>query len=64
MPNGSTPGSTGGVGVGAWISVGDSALRSMLASEQGVSMVGGIAMGSTLKPIWQQTQLFRDGWWQ
>ncbi|EOZ9304835.1 hypothetical protein ACQYD9_004682, partial [Enterobacter hormaechei] len=44
VPNGSTPGSTGGVGVGAWISVGDSALRSMLASEQGVSMVGGIAM--------------------
>lgn len=37
---GSTPGSTGGVGVDAWISVGDSALRAMLASAAGASMVG------------------------
>lgn len=37
---GSTPGSTGGVGVDAWISVGDSTLRAMLASDAGASMVG------------------------
>lgn len=40
VPNGSTPGSTGGVGTGAWISVGDSALRSMLASSSGAGFVG------------------------
>ncbi|HAT7730595.1 TPA: hypothetical protein JAX37_002446 [Enterobacter cloacae] len=40
VPNGSTPGTTGGVGVGAWISVGDSALRTMLASSIGTQMIG------------------------
>ncbi|MCW4988332.1 tail fiber/spike domain-containing protein [Enterobacter mori] len=40
VPNGSTPGSTGGIGAGAWISVGDSALRSMLASSSGAGMIG------------------------
>lgn len=40
VPNGSTPGSTGGVGTGAWISVGDSSLRSMLASSSGAGMIG------------------------
>ncbi|WP_318594190.1 tail fiber/spike domain-containing protein [Enterobacter kobei] len=40
VPSGSTPGSTGGVGTGAWISVGDSALRSMLASSAGAGMIG------------------------
>ncbi|EPC4018176.1 hypothetical protein ACRZOS_002552 [Enterobacter kobei] len=40
VPNGSTPRTTGGVGVGAWISVGDSALRSMLASSIGTQMIG------------------------
>lgn len=44
VPAGSAPDSTGEVKLGAWVSVGDAALRSMLASEQGVSMVGGIAM--------------------
>ncbi|EOI5715392.1 glycosyl hydrolase family 28-related protein [Cronobacter turicensis] len=32
VPVGSSPNSTGGTGVGAWISVGDSALRSMLSN--------------------------------
>ncbi|ESM50741.1 hypothetical protein L400_00135 [Enterobacter hormaechei] len=32
VPSGSTPSSSGGTGVGAWVSVGDAALRSMLAS--------------------------------
>lgn len=40
VPSGSTPGSTGGVGTGAWISVGDSALRSMLATSAGAGMIG------------------------
>lgn len=40
VPSGSTPESSGGVGVGAWIGVGDSSLRSMLASTSGTSMIG------------------------
>ncbi|WP_449556627.1 tail fiber/spike domain-containing protein [Huaxiibacter chinensis] len=40
VPNGSTPGSTGGVGVGAWLSVGDSTLRALLASELGAQNIG------------------------
>ncbi|WP_449556899.1 tail fiber/spike domain-containing protein [Huaxiibacter chinensis] len=40
VPIGSTPGSTGGVGVGAWLSVGDSSLRTMLASSTGTGMIG------------------------
>ncbi|CAM8099292.1 hypothetical protein ENINCK417B_22240 [Enterobacter intestinihominis] len=40
VPNGSTPGTTGGVGVGAWISVGDSTLRALLASANGATQIG------------------------
>ncbi|EMA4770044.1 hypothetical protein U3C68_003879, partial [Cronobacter sakazakii] len=40
VPAGSTPASTGGTGVGAWISVGDSTLRSMLASSTGAGLIG------------------------
>ncbi|ENY0880985.1 hypothetical protein ACFVFU_002105 [Enterobacter hormaechei] len=40
VPNGSTPGTTGGVGVGAWISVGDSTLRALLASANGSAQIG------------------------
>lgn len=42
VPSGSTPSSSGGVGVGAWISVGDSSLRSMLSSYTGFVHIGGI----------------------
>lgn len=37
---GSTPSTTGGVGSGAWLSVGDATLRSELASENGFSLIG------------------------
>jgi len=40
VPTGSTPSSTGGVAIGAWVGVGDSALRIMLASAQGAGIVG------------------------
>lgn len=44
VPAGSTPATTGGTGVGAWVSVGDSALRSMLSNTSntayGDAMVG------------------------
>ncbi|HHV7344886.1 TPA: hypothetical protein ACUNBP_001439 [Enterobacter ludwigii] len=40
VPNDSTPGTTGGFGVGAWISVGDSTLRALLASVNGATQIG------------------------
>ncbi|MDT1066010.1 tail fiber/spike domain-containing protein [Providencia stuartii] len=41
VPAGSTPQSTGGIGKGAWVSVGDASLRGDLGSEYGVSNVTG-----------------------
>lgn len=40
VPAGSTPQSTGGIGKGAWVSVGDASLRGNLSSEDGLSLVG------------------------
>ncbi|MGR5938491.1 tail fiber/spike domain-containing protein [Enterobacter ludwigii] len=40
VPVDSTPDSTGGVGSGAWINVGDSTLRALLASANGSSQIG------------------------
>lgn len=40
VPPGSTPASTGGEGPGAWLSVGNSTLRTILASSLGAGMVG------------------------
>lgn len=40
VPAASTPESTGGIGAGAWLSVGDSTLRGELAAEGGAAMVG------------------------
>ncbi|XUA17425.1 hypothetical protein ACQVA2_12080 [Citrobacter sp. OP27] len=37
---GSTPDSTGGIGPGAWLSIGDSLLRTMLAADTGSQMIG------------------------
>lgn len=50
VPSGSTPESTGGVGQGAWIGIGDAALKTMLASSTGASMIG-MAAGGTLQQI-------------
>ncbi|AJB61676.1 hypothetical protein [Enterobacter hormaechei] len=36
---GSTPDTSGGVGVGAWIGIGDASLRAMLASSDGTSLI-------------------------
>lgn len=38
----STPATTGGVGIGAWLSVGDASLRSDLAKDDGYKLIGGI----------------------
>jgi hypothetical protein len=40
VPAASTPDSTGGIGPGAWLSIGDSLLRSMLASSTGAQLIG------------------------
>ncbi|MFG1162936.1 MULTISPECIES: glycosyl hydrolase family 28-related protein [Enterobacteriaceae] len=40
VPPGSTPDSAGGIGIGKWISVGDGALRTNLASFDGSKLVG------------------------
>ncbi len=40
VPAGSTPASTGGVGPGAWLSIGDAVLRSALAGIDGYSLIG------------------------
>lgn len=39
---GSTPSSSGGVGVGAWVGIGDASLRAMLATSAGAGMVGAL----------------------
>lgn len=43
VPAGSTPETTGGVGVGAWVSVGDASLRSNLADPEGYQLIGGLS---------------------
>ena len=40
VPAGSTPENTGGIGLGAWVSVGDASLRQQLSSKLGSLMVG------------------------
>lgn len=56
VPAGSTPETSGGIGLGAWVSVGDAALRSDLAADNGVKLVGGVAMElSTLTELQENT---------
>ncbi|EGT4280849.1 hypothetical protein DOX46_15015 [Cronobacter malonaticus] len=50
VPAGSTPASTGGIGIGAWIGIGDAALKTMLLSNAGSSMIG-MQEGGTLKDV-------------
>lgn len=40
VPAGSTPNSAGGVGIGAWVSVGDASLRTVLRESSGSSNIG------------------------
>ncbi|MEG2567958.1 MAG: hypothetical protein RSA84_17295, partial [Acinetobacter sp.] len=52
VPAGSTPDSTGGVGPDAWVGLGDAALKTMLATSVGSSMIG-MAAGGTLDQVIQ-----------
>ena len=49
VPTGSTPDATGGIGLGAWVSVGDASLRGQLGSLSGLTFntVGDIFTGTT-----------------
>ncbi|ELW2864861.1 right-handed parallel beta-helix repeat-containing protein [Salmonella enterica] len=48
VPAGSTPESTGGIGTGAWLSVGDAILRGDLAKDTGAGLVG-TSSGNTVQ---------------
>lgn len=48
VPSSSTPESTGGIGPGKWLSVGDTVLRNDLAAPGGVNLVNGAAKQSDL----------------
>lgn len=54
VPAGSTPETSGGIGVGAWVSVGDASLRSDLNSDDGWSHVG-TEFGKNLKEYLQSS---------
>lgn len=43
VPPGSTPETTGGIGEGKWIGVGDASLRSNLAAPDGYQLIGGLS---------------------
>lgn len=47
VPSNSTPANSGGIGVGAWISVGDASLRSDLQLPDGASLIGFSGDGNT-----------------
>lgn len=49
VPAGSTPSSTGWEGPGAWISLSDATLRTLLSSETGYSAIGGFESVSDLR---------------
>lgn len=51
VPANSTPESTGGIGIGKWISVGDASLRSNLAASAGMSVVGVCPDIATLRTL-------------
>lgn len=51
VPAGSTPDSTGEVKLGAWVSVGDAALRGELADEDGLKLIGNCPNISKLRDI-------------
>lgn len=59
VPAGSTPASTGGVGLGAWVGIGDAALRSDLASLSGSSLSGhsnGLSVAENLNNLLAKAQ--------
>ncbi len=58
VPAGSTPETSGGIGLGAWVSVGDASLRSALAGQNGVDLVNGAAKQTDVDLINSQLSAF------
>lgn len=57
VPGSSTPASSGGVGIGAWLSVGDSTLRGMLGGKTGYSALGEFDSIADLKAYAQYSSM-------
>lgn len=51
VPAGSTPSTTGGVGSGAWVSVGDASLRSNLADKNSDVSIAGVSASKTANNV-------------
>ena len=69
VPIGSTPETSGGVGLDKWVGVGDAALRSMLASKDGASLSlsqvsTAYGLNFSLGGVWTEgTVSTADKWW-
>lgn len=62
---GSTPSTSGGIGVDAWISVGDSSLRYALSQKDGLKLIGGcdsISMLRSVSGTYAGQQIFLKSW--
>lgn len=65
VPAGSTPETSGGVGLGAWVSVGDASLRSDLAGDSGYSLIGeadSFAALSSITPMFDGARIKLRGY--
>lgn len=58
VPANSTPESTGGIGTGKWLSVGDASLRAALAATGGVDLVNGAAKQTDVDKLNKQNEAF------
>lgn len=69
VPTGSTPESAGGVGIGAWVSVGDASLRSQLKSNNGASLslsqvATAYGLDFSLGGVWSEgASTTTSNWW-
>ncbi|MDT7240108.1 tail fiber/spike domain-containing protein [Citrobacter freundii] len=65
VPAGSTPDTTGGVGIGAWVGVGDASLRRDLSLNTGASLIGtssGETVQSSIDNLNYRTQGYVNLW--
>lgn len=61
VPSGSTPETSGGISLGAWVSVGDAAIRSELAKESGFNLIGGATYSQIRNNITATTRIYCIG---
>lgn len=60
VPSGSTPATSGGIGVNAWVGIADASLRSALAANDGEKFIGEcqtIAMLRTIEPTYDKQRI-------